>query len=148
MSLHNTSAIISGLFNYGLAKQWIVTTKFGNGNQTKSSTRQPIKQATTVTVQNRPSMMTTIVSSNRKSCLNCLNVIISFATDPLIKMNRRMCRTQRSFHISKRNFFMATYLFGISYGCCQKDFYFTSIYMFLTAILYLSMAFGYMGRFT
>ncbi|CAF1149063.1 unnamed protein product [Adineta ricciae] len=148
MSLHNTSAIISGLFNYGLAKQWIVTPKFGNGNQTMSSTKQPIKQAMTVAVQNQPSMITTVVSSKRKSCLNCLKVIISFATDPLIKMNRRMCRTRHSFRISKRNFCMATYLFGISYGCCQKDFYFTSIYMFLTAILYLSMAFGYMGRFT
>jgi hypothetical protein len=140
MSLNNACATISGLFNYGLAKQWIVTRKFGCGSQDIS---QSIEKELSILKRNKNALYERKIN---KSYSYHLSFIINLISDRCQWTYQRIHQNLRSFRFYKRNFSMAVYLLVNSYLAFEKRAYVTGIYMFSTSIMCFILAFDCIGR--
>ena len=139
ISVNLACASISGLFNYGRAKQWIVTPKFGSRSSEISPTSALIEK-------------NTLCAFDKKN-INQAYQYRSFFTIQLINKHcrwayQRVRQNFRMLRFYKRNFLMAVYLLVISHIALGKRMYFTALYMFSTSIMCFILAFGCIGRQT
>ena len=135
LSVNFAFATIEGLFNYGRAKQWVVTPKFGRS----SSEISPASRST-----------------EKKKCAcgkKIINQAYHYRSSSIILFINNHCRwtyqrirqSFRMLRFYKINFLMAIYLLFISYLAVQKRMYLTALHMFSTSAMCFIVAFGCMG---
>ena len=129
ISLNNGCATIAGLFNYGQAKQWIVTPKFGiiaNVPCCNSFDQQERVRKEHVYDSSLPTLVL-------RTCGRWL-----------YQHGQSACR--RIKRVYGRYFLVSVYLFYVAYVAHQKSKYGSALHLAATSIMYFIMAFGYMGR--
>jgi cellulose synthase/poly-beta-1,6-N-acetylglucosamine synthase-like glycosyltransferase len=139
ISVNLASATISGLFNCGSAKQWIVTPKGGSRSSEISSTSTSIEKNILCALDEK--------SINQAYHHRSLSTI-QFINNHCRWAYQRVRQNFRIFRFYKRNFLMAVYLLVISHLALEKRMYLTALYMFSTSVMCFIVAFGCIGRQT
>ena len=139
MSLHYGCATISGLFNYGQAKQWIVTPKSGFNST---------EVFVAITLDEESSS-----KSKRDKNNNQVYSYLSVFSRFLIKHHfrwtyQRVRQIFREFLRNKRYSLMAIYLLLALYVAYENGAYLTVLYLFPTTIMYFAFASGCIGNQT
>lgn len=131
ISFHNTCALITGLLNYGDAKRWIVTPKFGLGSKKTSLKSESIeKKLSDQLYTYRPFLP------------------LLYVKDYFQRVYETTCQKLRICRFSRGNLCMGMYLLIIAFVAVEEKAYFTCLYVFSTSIMCFILAFDGIGRQT
>ncbi|CAF1183581.1 unnamed protein product [Adineta ricciae] len=134
MLFHHAISAIAGFFNFGSAKRWIVTPKFG--------TQTSYVRNTTIQYRNHYTH-STVSMKNTLFLWKIIENIIMWQSSVCFAIRHKVSHLQTH----KGFLAMTLYIIAFSYVALLNEQYLISMHLAINALMYSAFAFGYLGRF-